>query len=265
MNNNLTPVVKKLLLANIAIFILGEILVSSLGMDISAFLGFRPIGSEYFLPFQVVTYMFLHAGLGHLFSNMLGLYFLGPLLEQVLGAKKFFIYYMIAGIGSGLLFASVNYAQMYGIQKEANSFLANPSPDKLIAFTDNHFNLSSYGYEFTQELYPENPNDETYIQQARVIVRNFVESKQAGVMVGASGAIFGIIIAFGFLFPNLEMMLLFPPIPIKAKYFALLYGIYSIYSLIERNPNDNVAHLAHLGGMLFGFIMLKYWKMKPYN
>ena len=79
-------------------------------------------------------------------------------------------------------------------------------------------------------------------------------------MLGASGAVFGLLAAFGYLFPNTELMLLFPPIPIKAKYFVMIYGALELYSGLSNNPADNVAHFAHLGGMLFGYILLKYWQ-----
>ena len=115
--------------------------------------------------------------------------------------------------------------------------------------------------EFSDEYY-DNPDDSYYKNQALSIVQTMYDSRTNIPMVGASGAVFGILMAFGMLFPNTVLMLLFPPIPIKAKYLVFFYGMYELYSEIARSPGDNVAHLAHLSGMLIAFILLKYWQNK---
>ena len=115
--------------------------------------------------------------------------------------------------------------------------------------------------EFSDEYY-ENPNDTYYKDQAMSIVETMYSQRTNIPMVGASGAVFGILMAFGMLFPNMTLMLLFPPIPVKAKYLVLFYGLYELYAELQRAPGDNVAHLAHLSGMLIAFILLKYWQKK---
>jgi membrane associated rhomboid family serine protease len=159
-----------------------------------------------FKPWQVLTYMFMHGGVGHLFSNMFGLFIFGSTLESFMGSKKFLMYYIITGIGAAVL----------------NSMLNT--------------------YEMSQLLSDSQP----YWRQAMTP------------MVGASGAIFGILVAFGVLFPNVELMLLFFPVPIKAKYFVILYGLYELYAGTA-GIQQGVAHFAHIGGLITGLVLLKFF------
>ena len=110
--------------------------------------------------------------------------------------------------------------------------------------------------------FEENPNSEKYIDESIAISNTILKNNNDIPMVGASGAVFGILLAFAMLFPNMQLMLLIPPVPIKAKYLVLVYGLYEIWSEFNRMPGDNVAHLAHLGGMLIAYIILRYWKNK---
>jgi membrane associated rhomboid family serine protease len=115
------------------------------------------------------------------------------------------------------------------------------------------------------ENFGDNPNSSSYINESKRRV-NYLYEREANIpLVGASGAIFGILMAFALLFPNTEIFLLFFPFPIKAKYFVLFYGLYEVYALVERAPGDNVAHLAHLGGMLFAFVLVKVWQKDRNN
>ena len=116
-------------------------------------------------------------------------------------------------------------------------------------------------YDFIID-YSDNPNNINYIEESKVSASQLFTFKSNVPMVGASGAVFGILLAFAMLFPNMQLMLLFPPIPVKAKYLVLVYGIYELWSELNRMPGDNVAHLAHLGGMLIAYIILRYWKNK---
>jgi membrane associated rhomboid family serine protease len=114
------------------------------------------------------------------------------------------------------------------------------------------------------ERYAENPDNPQYREESKEVVR-MIYTRIANIpMVGASGAVFGILMAFGLLFPNTVLMLLFPPIPIKAKYFVLLYGMYELYATIINSAGDNVAHYAHLGGMLIAFVLVRNWRKKGY-
>ncbi len=163
--------------------------------------------SPFFKPFQLISYMFMHGGMGHLFFNMLSLYIFGSVLENVWGSKKFFIYYMVTGIGAGFFNELVMYLQII---------------------------LSS------------NP-EMTEIALGRIPT------------VGASGAIYGLLLAYGMLFPNNLIQMLFPPIAIKAKWMVLLFGVAELLFGIT-GTQSGVAHFAHLGGMVFGIILILIWK-----
>lgn len=160
-------------------------------------LGLYSIPTGEFYIYQLVTYMFTHTEFWHLFFNMFALYMFGRSLEYYWGPKRFLIYYMITGIGAGLIQLLVCYLQ--GID----------------TFT-----------------------------------------------IGASGSVFGILLAFGMIFPNIPLYIMFIPIPIKAKYMVIGYGLLELYFGISNRAGDNVAHFAHLGGMLFGIFMILYWKKK---
>jgi membrane associated rhomboid family serine protease len=158
----------------------------------------------------------------------------GGILENVWGPKRFFIYYMVCGLGAAFVHESV-------IMFQYNKIMNSISPDQLQMVLKDGSAYINEGKVFTDEL----------MKNLQMLLN--VPT------VGASGAIFGILLAFGVLFPNTQLMLLFPPIPIKAKYFVIGYGAIELYLAIMQ-PGSNIAHAAHLGGMLFGFILIQYWK-----
>ncbi|GAB3246695.1 rhomboid family intramembrane serine protease [Larkinella harenae] len=207
--------------------------------------------------------MFLHAGFWHLFSNMLGLFFFGPMLENVWGTKRFTIFYLVTGIGAGLLFSGINYFEASQLRNQVVTFQSNPTPESLELFLSDR-GLLVQGDNFLR-VFEESPQEPSYIRGAVRLVNDYYEQQLSIPMVGASGAIFGILMAFGLLFPNTELFLLFPPIPIKAKYLVAFYGAYELYSGVYRAQSDNVAHFAHIGGMLFAFILVKYWGKQRNN
>ena len=250
----LTPMVKNLLLITVAAYLIPSILGWG---RINSFLGLWHISSPNFQPYQFFTYMFAHGGFMHLLFNMLGLIFLAPLLEQFWGPKRFLTFYLITGIGAGVFYEGVKYAQTIPMKNKMEEYTANPNPDDfavyMAKYAPQHYNGL---YDFI-EYYSEHPVEGK--RQSISYVEQVYDSVINVPMVGASGAIYGILMAFGMLFPNTQLMLLFPPIPIKAKYFVLILGGFAIYSQLMNSGGDNVAHLAHLGGMLFAFIMIKIW------
>ena len=233
---NIPPVVKNLLIIN-GLFFLATLLLQNQGIDLADYLGLHYWKSEGFQPYQLVTYMFMHSSgdFTHVLFNMFAVWMFGKVLEGVWGGKRFLIYYMVTGIGAGLIQMIVAYIRIAGLGD-----VVTPEVMDLIM---------TEGYQAT--LDGKNFSD-PFLGNLNGLIN--------GVTVGASGAVFGILLAFGMLFPNTELMLLFPPIPIKAKWFVLGYGALELYSGFANNPNDNVAHFAHLGGMLFGFILIKMWK-----
>ncbi|MCV9387075.1 rhomboid family intramembrane serine protease [Reichenbachiella ulvae] len=251
--------VKNILVINAGIFLIG----SFLNINLSQLFGVHYIFSDHFFIFQYVTYMWLHASFIHLFGNMFAVLIFGPMLERVWGSKKFLIFYLITGIGAGLLYGVADTIEKGSLSADTEQFMNEPNPEDFYIYVHNYdvgYNLVKLG-DFADEYY-DNPNNLSYQSEAVNIVSSIYERMSNIPMVGASGAVFGILMAFGMLFPNTQLMLLFPPIPIKAKYLVFFYGAYELYSEINRSGTDNVAHLAHLSGMLIAFIILKYWARK---
>ena len=199
----------------------------------------------------------------HLLSNMFALFIFGPLLEQFWGPKRFLIFYMVTGIGAGILYSGINYIETNSLAKTINQYNENPSPGEFKHILEKKGNIDVKRYPKLNEFiydYSDHADDQNYIEHSKQELQGLLYNKSNSSMIGASGAIFGILLAFGMLFPNTTLMLLFPPIPIKAKYFVAIYGLFELFSGIHRGVGDNVAHFAHLSGMLVGFLLLKYWQ-----
>ena len=256
MFRNITPVVQNLLIINVGLLIVSQFIFPQL----NSWFALYYIHSPYFKPFQFLTYMFMHADFWHLFGNMFGLLIFGPLLEQFLGPKKLLILWMVCGVGSGVLYSGYTAYRMNNLEAKVAIFQSNPDPDtfnKLVLENRGFFQRSVFDFV---DAYSRNPEDPNNITQAKQTLDAIVSIQGNVPMVGASGALFGILIAFAMLFPNTQLMLLFPPIPIKAKYMVLLYSLYTIYNVFVNNPQDNVAHFAHLSGLVIGGVLVYFWK-----
>lgn len=205
--SSIPPVTLNIIIINLLILLANALLPEKVmyidgGIGVNAtvidrYLALFSINTGNFMPHQLITYMFMHGGFGHLFFNMFAIFMFGRTLETIWGPKKFLLYYMLTGIGAGLTQLLVSY------------LTGAPS-----------------------------------------------------LTVGASGAVFGVLIAFGMLFPNSELFIIPFPFPIKAKWFVIGYGALELYLGISGNVNDNVAHFAHLGGLIVGFVIVYYWKKK---
>jgi membrane associated rhomboid family serine protease len=229
--------------------------------------GLFGFASDKFQLYQFLTHIFIHAGFSHILHNMLPLIFIGPWLERLMSSNRFLTFYMICGLGASFLYAGINYVEYKQLEAKKEAFLENPTPAALDLFIMEEaqwaYSESAALREFVYKKFAESPNNAEYITEAKAIVSAYTARERQGVpLVGASGAVFGILMAFMLIFPNLEMMMLFIPIPIKAKYLIGAYALFEIYSLVQNRPDDNVAHLAHLGGMVFAFILVKFWKIK---
>jgi len=259
---NLTPIVKNILIINIGLYLIG----SFLPMDLAQIFGVHYIFSDGFYIFQYITYMWLHGGFYHLLGNMFAVFIFGPNLERIWGPKKFLTFYLATGIGAGLLFGIADTIEKGGLKSKTEAYISNPNPDDFYIYIHKYkagYNIVKLG-DFADDYY-DSPNNPNYISQTQSIVQRIYDDLVNVPMIGASGAIFGILMAFGMMFPNTELLLLFPPIPIKAKYLVFFYGVFELYSEINRSSGDNVAHLAHLGGMLIAFVMLKLWQKNNGN
>lgn len=255
--NNIPLVVKNLIIINV-LFMIATWVMQSMGVDLVEMFGMHNPASDKFRLHQVFTYMFMHGGLTHIFFNMFALYMFGRVLESVWGPKRFLIYYVVTGLGALALHVFVNFIELNAIQNTIEAFQNTPSPDILDQFVNNNLpNSSSQVRDFINAWYEE-PDSAAYASEALNLMQRIYEMKLDVPTVGASGAVFGVLLAFGMLFPNTKLMLLFPPIPIKAKYFVIGYGVIELYLGFSQS-GGNVAHFAHLGGMLFGYIMIKYW------
>lgn len=215
----LPTVVKNLLIINVLFFLATIAFDVTLHIDLSDYLGLHYIGASDFQPFQLVTYMFMHGSFAHLFFNMFALWMFGNTLERIWGPNRFLLFYFVCGIGAGLTQELVQYIQYV----------------TTLADYDNNVRIAA-----NQIV-----SMDTYLNMLTT--------------VGASGAVYGILLAFGMMFPNSTIYIYFA-IPIKAKWFVLIYGVIELFSGFT--SVDNVAHFAHVGGMLFGLILILYWKKK---
>jgi len=264
----LPPVVKNLLIINGLFFLATIALGNAFGIDLYRVLGLRFPGAQDFAPYQFITYMFMHGDFYHLFFNMFALWMFGNVLENVWGPKRFMVYYFVTGLGAALLHYAILYWQMLPTLMAVNSLLENPDHESLRAFFESDlFRVASLEIQNNFRVFLRDYNSliNNSPNEAMVTAVNFlnqyrVDLLNAPVVVGASGAVFGILLAFGLLFPN-SLIYLFFAIPIKAKYFVMIYGGLELYFGISR-PGSNIAHFAHLGGMLFGFLLIRYWRKK---
>lgn len=236
---NIPVVVKNLLIINL-LMLIADWTARSFGIDLGDILGLHHWSSDLFRPHQLLSYMFMHGNFNHLFFNMFALFMFGKVLEQVWGQKRFLTYYIITGIGAGIIQLIVTELRIQSITSGLDPMIINEVYEEGLSIIKSRQN---------------------YVDATLAELNALINTTT----VGASGAVFGILLAFGMLFPNSQIMLLIPPIPIKAKYFVAIYGILELYLGLSNNPADNVAHFAHLGGMLFGYFLIKYWKKNTTN
>lgn len=215
--NNLPTVTKNLLIINV-LFFLGTMVAQKNGIQLSQYLGLHFFLASDFNLAQLITYMFMHANFTHIFFNMFALWMFGRTLEMVWGPKRFLTFYIVCGVGAGIV-------------------------QEIVQYGDYLLNYAQYGGVSTE--------------MGTIPMDTFLNMWTT---VGASGAIYGILLGFGMLFPNSEMFIFPLPMPIKAKYFVIGYAALELF--LGLAGGDGVAHFAHLGGMLFGLILIIYWKKK---
>jgi len=228
---NIPPIVKNLLLINgimlLATYVFGDVMYDKLGL-------FYP-ASPSFRPYQFITHMFMHGNFVHLFFNMYALFMFGCALEYVWGSKRFFLFYMATGIGASLIQILVYYINI--------QIIAINLPIEALELA------KSEGTKLLQE----SQNWTGSLGKLNLLLNTS--------MVGASGAIYGVLLGYGMLFPNNVLQLLFPPVALKAKWFVLIFGALElILGITDRG--GNVAHFAHLGGMIFAYMLIRIWRHK---
>ncbi len=234
--SNTPPVVKNLIIINVVMLLAMYVFLQLFRIDLNRILGLFYFQSPLFKPWQIITHMFMHGGLFHIFFNMWALWIFGKTLESVWGSKRFLIYYLVTGLGAAFFHTLVNYIQF--------------APD--VAALKQAYSVDRINMALLNEiLQPGN--------QFHSLARSLVIPT-----VGASGAVYGVLLAFGMLFPNTPLIIIPIPVPIKAKWLVIGFVVLELYLGISQ-PGSNVAHFAHLGGMVFGFILIKYWNKYTRN
>ena len=242
--SQLPQVIKNLLIIN-GLFFLGTISLESFDIKLVREFGLHPFQSHDFMPHQLITHLFMHASFTHLFFNMFALWMFGKILENVWGGKRFLTYYIITGLGAMILYSIVQQIQISLIE-------VNMTVEQI-----QQVSSKQGGYACYREL--------VRIGEVNPLKYGIIGEEMESLMflyntpvVGASGAVFGILLAFGMLFPNTLLYLYFA-IPVKAKYFVIGYCLIELFLGGIAIQGDTIAHFAHLGGMIFGFFLIKYW------
>ncbi|MEY8758169.1 rhomboid family intramembrane serine protease [Chryseobacterium tongliaoense] len=241
MFNNIPPITRNIIIINVIVFIVANfILQDRLIAYLAAFYPFSP----FFHSWQIITHMFMHGSLMHILFNMLTLWSFGPILEQRLGGQKYLILYFLSGLGAFFLFNLWNFVEVQQISSSLNSLGFN---------VDGFLSGAHVGFTGTAES----------ITQQQGLVEN-LKAIMSTPMVGASGAIFGVIAAFATLYPDAKIMMMFIPIPIKVKYLLPIVIVVSVFLGISGNAGG-IAHLAHVGGAIVGFLLARIWRKHLYR
>ena len=223
------PVVTKNLIAINVLMFLALLAFERSGIDLNNLLGLHLFLAPDFRPYQLVTYMFMHGGFTHILFNMYAVWVFGSILERVWGSSRFLLFYIVTGVGAGLV-------------------------QELVQYLYYSMNLAQYAQ----------------VNMGGGLIVPMAEYLNLWTTVGASGAVYGILLAFAMTFPNEQLFMIPFPFPIKAKYFVMIFGALELVTGLSNNVGDNVAHFAHLGGMIFGIVLILYWRKKgkidgPYN
>ncbi|MBP1652848.1 MAG: Rhomboid family protein [Bacteroidetes bacterium] len=252
-------VIKNLLIINGLVFLgqytMGEIQNPSSNHFLTDLFALHYWGSPLFKPHQVLTHLFMHGSIEHLFSNMFTLWMFGATLENLWGPKRFLMFYLICGLGAALCHMGVITYENMRLTHEINTYLADPN------FTNFHNLTTHYDLvnSINQELsFPDTP---AKVEMSKLFLREFQIGYRDAATLGASGAVFGLLFAFGYLFPN-SLVYLYFLFPIKAKYIVTFMILLELVSGVRNTAGDNVAHFAHLGGVLFSYLLLRNWNRK---
>lgn len=232
--SQMPPVTKNLLIVNVIIFLAMAIFPDKIGVMMDRHCGLHYYLSQDFIFTQFISYQFVHANFGHLFFNMFALFMFGMVIESIFGPKRFLTYYLICGIGAGLIQMGVNAIEYIQLTQQ----LPNEVVQRVIS------------------------EGASLINQGDNYSNTTLGSLNAPInapTVGASGAIFGILLAYGKFFPNREMYIMFIPYPVKAKWVVIGYAVIELVQGVGQ-ANTGIAHFAHLGGMIFGLLLILYWQ-----
>lgn len=260
------PVVKNIIIINV-LTVLAQFVLIQQNIDLQDYLALHYWQSPDFRWWQVITHIFMHGSpndvgltVSHIFFNMFGLFMFGSVLERLWGPKRFVLFYLVCGVGAAICQSLVYTWEIGSFQNAVNHFQQQPDFVQYAQIVKNQSVLSKIP-EFTQLLtqWSADSHNPQFAGVAVSLLHQVTSLLMNTSMVGASGAIFGILFAFAYLFPNTELFIMFIPIPVKAKWAVAGYAVIELFSGFGRFSGDNVAHFAHLGGMLFAFILLRIW------
>lgn len=255
--NILPPVVKNLLILNGLMF-LGTLAASQFGYDLTDLFGLHFFTSDQFKPFQLVTHMFMHGSFLHIFSNMFALWMFGSGLENLWGPKRFLAFYFACGLGGACLHLGVTWWQYEQLLNAVNAYQQHPGIPEFASFASRFDYLVDMNkVQAFIDQWKLSPGDPTMIMQSRELASGFLKILADVPIVGASGAVFGVLVAFGMMFPNTYLYIYFL-FPLKAKYFVIFYAAFELYAGFS-GAQDGIAHFAHIGGAVIGFILVKLW------
>lgn len=254
----LPVVIKNLLIINVLFFLAQTTFTATGWVSLEDLLGLHHIKSPLFQPWQIITHLFLHGGIGHLFANMFALWMFGSVLENLWGPKRFLTFFFLCGFGAAILQLASLWYQHYDLLQMFMAVKANPDPAAIgIFFQD--MGLTKYPDAMkVLELYTANPDNSMLSHQLVNFITGYTNNAISYPTIGASGAVFGIMAAFVYLFPNTYIYLYFL-VPIKAKWIGLAYFGYEVFSALQNAPGNNIAHWAHIGGGIVGFILVLTW------
>jgi len=265
------PVVKNLIIINV-IMVLLQFALGTMGINLGDYLGLHYWASPLFRWWQPFTHMFMHgdpydisATAMHIFFNMFALWMFGRILENLWGPRRFLIFYLVCGLGAAICHMTVLSFEYVSFHNAFLAYQQNPTFVEYAQFVRHHGLADNPAFNQVLTFWSANSDCSDCASTSIRLLNEYYTHMINEATVGASGAVFGVLFAFGYLFPNTELMLIFPPIPIKAKWFVGIYALFELYAGIRNSAGDNIAHFAHLGGMLFAFILLRIWNNKIRN
>jgi len=267
----LPTIVKNIIIINV-IVVLAQFALGKYGINLGDYLGLHYWQSPRFHWWQLITHMFVHGDpydvqetIMHIFFNMFALWMFGRILENMWGPKRFLIFYLVCGVGAALCHLSVLTFQFHGFYNDFMAYQLHPSITQFAQFVKHHNNISDILQVSTlQSFWASHPDCSDCGDVSKKLIFDVYNGMINENTVGASGAVFGVLFAFGYLFPNTLLYVYFA-IPVKAKWVVAVYALIELFAGVRNSSTDNIAHFAHLGGMLFAFILLRIWKRTNRN
>lgn len=259
--NILPPGVKNLLIINILAFFATFVFLKTGRADLTELFGLHFPGATNFHVWQFVTYMFMHANFSHIFFNMFALWMFGAAVENTWGTKRFLIYYFITGLGAALVHYLITFFQIHPMLTLLNQFLDSPSVETYRYLAENAKDIRFHDM-LSNNLMVLQQNPGSLDEIVNITANAKAQYLDSFNIIGASGAVYGVLLAFGMLFPN-DYIYVYFMLPIKAKWFVIIYGVIELVTGLS--TSDGVAHFAHLGGMLFGIVVILLWRRNERN